>query len=111
MLLEEARSLFDVVGKQWFDLAPVAAARANLRRTVDDIALARKSAMDRRHVKFVIDHHRRQALVLRDSLKRDSRRRRETGRAAMAQFLAALHVRVDLVLQHANLLFQDTSHP
>src|SRR6266540_1061938 len=111
MLIEEALAFFDVIGKQRLDFAPVAAARANLRRAIDDIALARKSAMHRRHVKLVVDHHRRQALVLGDPLKRDSRRRRETGGAAMTQFLAPLHIPVDLVLRHAEIMLQDTAHP
>src|SRR5512135_1446432 len=59
----------------------------------------------------MIDEHGGHALVRWDSLKRNPRRRRETGGAAMAQFFGALHVPVDLVLGYAEIVLENAALP
>jgi hypothetical protein len=62
-------------------------------------------------VQFVSEDRRRQALVAGDALKRYSRRRLETGRTAVAHLLAPLHVPVNLVLRHAEVMFENAAQP
>src|SRR3989338_259429 len=111
IFLEESYSFGDAVGKQGLDLAPVSAAPGNAARAIDDVRHSRPRAPDGRSIQLVIDQHRRQALVGRDSGEGNPRGRLEAGRSAMAQLLAPLHVPVNLILRHTKVVLQDSAHP
>src|SRR5574341_1562161 len=111
MSAEEPRSFGDNVGKKRLDLTPVAAASADVSGSVDDVATLLKCSVDRGDIDFVGHEHGCEAFVRRNPLERNSRRRRKSGGAAVAQLLASLHVPIDLVLRHAEIMLQNTSHP
>src|ERR1700758_5666358 len=87
MRLEEPGPFGNAVGKQWLHLAPIPAARADLRRAIDDVGFARERPMGGRRIKLVIHQHRSEALIGRNAVERDALRRREAGGAAMAEGL------------------------
>src|SRR5262249_3099681 len=94
-----------------FYFGPVALAGAYVCGAVDDVHGARQMAGDGRYVDLVIHQHRRKAFLGRDTIKGNVGRWRESGGTAVAQFLGALHVPVDFILRHAEIVFENAARP
>src|SRR4029077_20312074 len=62
-------------------------------------------------IQFIFQERRGQTLVGRNPVKGNSRRWFETGGAPVAHFLASLHVPVNLVLRHSEVVFENASNP
>ena len=101
MCVEESRTFGDFVWKERLYFAPIAARRSYPCGTVDDVLLRSKSAGHWSGIELVVNKHRGQALILRDTLELDTLRRDKPGRAVMAK-AKILHKGVMVDCSHGN---------
>src|SRR4029077_16820993 len=104
MLAEESGSFSHHVREARLYLTPVAPASTDVGGTVDDVAILLKRSVDRSNIDFVGHQHGGKTFVRRNPLERNPRWRRKSGSASVAQLLASLHVPIDLVLRHAEIM-------
>src|SRR4051812_28775836 len=86
VFLEVTGSFRDAVGKKRPYFIPVVSAAAYPAGTIQGVGAQHPRARDMRHVELVTEQRRGQALVGRDAVKRDTRRRLKTGGASVAHF-------------------------
>jgi hypothetical protein len=104
VFVEESRAFGDFVWKERFYFAPIAARPSYSCGTVDDVLLRSKSAGHWSGIELVVNKHRRQALILRDTLELDTSRRDKPGRVAMAKALGPFHPPLNLILRHTKIV-------
>ena len=110
LIARGARAFGHAVGKERFDFAPVASA-GNAAGAIQGVGLKHPWACDVRNVQFFFKERRCQTFIGRDPIERDTRRGLETGRGAVAHLLAAFHVPVNVILRHAEIMFENAARP
>src|SRR4029453_9153761 len=110
-LLEETTALRHSVGKQGFNLSPISIRSRYAMRPSNEGGHVLPRAVDRRGVQFIVHQHRSHAFVRRNALERYTRRRSKPRRSAVAQLFGPLHVPVNFVLRHAEVVVEYTPLP
>ncbi len=110
MLLIKTRSFRQAVGKERCDLAPIVFA-GDAAGAVERVGSEHPGTGDMGDVQFVLLERRCQALVFVDPVEGYPWRRLKTRGAAVTHLFAPLHVPVNFVLRHAEVVFQDAANP
>ena len=109
--VEESRAFGDFVWKERLYFAPIAARRSYPCGTVDDVLLRSKSAGHWSGIELVVNKHRGQAFIFRDTLELDTSRRGKPGRTAVAKVLGSFHPPLNFILRHAKIVLENTTRP